>query len=318
MRVLVCLLCALVLGVASQVCAAPLNSKQVSADAKAVIHMDADALRVSVVVEKGYQVCEEKAKQFGGQVEELKVLFTIVDPTQDVKGLTFYTTQTKQPGGVIILNAKFSENAIATLTEQVKTLPSYAVSDYNSHPLHTWARGNGQSVFAAYVKPDLLVLGISADEVKAALDVLDGTKPNIVGKSPLAAEVPAGALVLARVADFPKEGFPIDSPIIKQSDVLGAVIGENNNEAYLTCEVFAKDAKTADTLKTAVEDALTKALLATDDADLANLINAVQVTTNDKEVVVDVRGPADMGWMYFEKLVGEVVKASKKAIEPKK
>jgi hypothetical protein len=318
MRVSVCLLCALVLGVASQVSAAPLNSKQVSADAKAVVHVDADALRVSVVVEKGYQICEEKAKQFGGQVEELKVLFTAVDPTQDVKGLTFYTTQLKQPGGVVILNAKFNESAISALNEQVQKLPGYAVTSYNSNQLHSWSRGNGQTVVAAYVQPDLMVFGSTADEVKAALDVLAGTKPNIVGKSPLAAEVPAGALVLARVADLPKEGLPVDSPIIKQSDVLGVIIGENNNEAYLTCEAFAKDVKTADTLKTAVEDVLTKALLATEDADLANLINAVQVTTNDKEVVIDVRGPADMGWMYLEKLVGEVVKASKKVVEAKK
>jgi hypothetical protein len=159
------------------------------------------------------------------------------------------------------------------------------------------------------------VFGASEADVKAALDVLDGKKPSLAKSSPLAAASSAGALLVARVAGLADVKLPIESPIIKQTEAVSLTLGENNYEAYLAADLSAKDAKTAEEVKTKVDSALTDALMATNEAEMSDLINAARVTSNDQVVTVDVRGPADIGWTYLEKLAKNVAEEGRKRLE---
>ena len=263
MRVSASFVCVLVLTMAGLVRAEPLNPKQVPADAKWLAHVDADVMRTSVVVDQGMKERGDAVKALIAKVPDLSALCEAIDPAKNVKGITVYGTQFK-PGGVAIVSANLAEAALNSLSEGVQKLPDHATTSHGSHELHTWthAKGtpNAHAVTAVYVEPNILVFGTSVDEVKNALDVLDGAKPNIVGKSALAA-APASALVFARVAGLGTlKGLPVDSPIIKQADVIGLTMGEDDDEAYLTGEVVAKDAKTAGQVKEAVDNALTAAV----------------------------------------------------------
>jgi hypothetical protein len=306
MRVSASLVCVLVLTMAGFVQAEALNPKQVSADAKWLAHVDADVMRTSVVIDQGVKERGESAKALIAKIPDLSAFCAAVDPAKNVKSVTAYGTQFK-PAAVIIVNANLPESALSAMQEGVGKLPDHASSSHGSHELHTWTHAKGtpheHAVTGVYVEPSIIIFGSSVDEVKNALDVLDGSKPNIVGKSALGAAAPAGALLTVRVAGLGSiEGLPINSPIIKQADVLGLTMGEDNNEAYLAGEIVAKDAKTAGQLKEAVDSLLTNALQAIDDTDLGELLNAIQVNAKDKSVILDLRGPADVGWKYLEKL----------------
>jgi hypothetical protein len=317
MRVSASLVCVLVLSMAGLVRAEPLNPKHVSADAKWLAHLDADAMRVSVVMDEGYKEQGENAKAVLGKVPELRTLIEVLDPVTNVKGVTVYGTQFK-PAAVAILYANLNESMLGTLNEEAQKLPDVVSGTHDSHPLFTWTHGKGtphqRTLTAAYAEPNMLVFGTSQDEVKNALDVLGGAKPNMAGKSPLVAAPSAGALVVARVAGLDGLKLPIELPIIKQVTMIGLTMGEDNNEAYLTGQVIAKDAKAAGQVKEAVDNALTAALQAIEDSDLGELLNAIQVSDNDKTVTIDVRGPADAGWKYLEKLVVRVAQEVKKRV----
>ena len=320
MRVLVGLVCASVLGLASMANAEPLNAKQVSAEAKWLVHIDADAMRSSVVVDKGYAKCAEKCKALGEKVTDLREACKIFDPTTDLQGLTFYGKEYKPGAGVAIVCGKLTETILNGLSEGVQKMPNYSVSTYNMYQLHTWTHAQGtkheRPIIGVYVQPNYLVFGASEAEVKAALDVLDGSKANLAGTaSPLAAAALPGALLLARVSGLADMKLPIESPIIKQTDAMALTLGENNYEAYLTADLAVKDVKTADEVKAMVDGALTNALMGTDDAEMSDLINAARVSSTEKAVSVDVRGPADIGWTYLEKLAAKVAEEGRKQME---
>lgn len=322
MRVLVGLVCALVLSTAGFVRAEALNPKQVAADAKWVAHLDVDTMRASVVVDKAYQECEPVVKAFGAKIDELKAIGQVIDPMKDLKGITVYGTDLQNPEAVAIVQANLSESALGTLQQSVQQLPGYASSTHGAYELHTWVHKcpmGEKKLTATYVQPDILVFGSSVQAVEKALDVLGDAKLSIDGKSALAAKPLAGALLVVRVAGLGSvEKLPVKSPIIAAADVIGLTLGENNNEAYLSADLSAKDTKAAEELKTNIESSLTSALLAVDDSDVADLINAVQVTSNDKTVTVDVRGPADVGWNYLKKLAAKVGEAAKAKLQPQK
>jgi hypothetical protein len=307
------------LGMVGTADAAPLNLKQVSADAKWIAHLDVDAMRDSVVVKKGYEHCKDQFKAIGEQLAEIRTACQVFDPTTDLHGLTFYGTQYTQDAGVAIIHAKFSDSVLQFLREKVQQLPDFALSHHGDYELFTWTHGKDsrheRSMTAAYVKPDLMIFGTSAAEVAAALDVLDGAKADLVGKtSPLAAEAPSGSLLVVRIAELSTVGLPIESPLIKRTETLSLILGENNNEAFLTGILVAKTAKTATEVKEDIEKGLTAALIATNDSDFANFVNAVQVTSANQTVTVDVRGPAEVGWFYLEKLASNVAIEGKKHI----
>ncbi len=318
MRVSTSFVCVVLSTVAGLVRAEPLNPKQVSADAKWLVHLNADAMRSSAMIDQGYKERGDKAKAIIEKVPELRGLCDAIDPAKNVQGITLYGTQLK-PEGVAILQAKLTEPVLNTLYEDVQKLPDYATSSHGSHEIYTWTHAKGTShqhgVASSYVQPNMLVFGTSVGEVENALDVLDGKKPNLAGKCALAAPAPAGALLLVRVAGLAKlDCLHIDSPIVKQADVLGLTLGEDNNEAYLTGEILAKDAKTAAKVKETVDNALTAALQTVDDSDLSELLNAIQVDSKDKTVTADVRGPADGAWKYVEKLAQQTFQLARKRL----
>ena len=318
MRVSASFVCVALLTVAGLVRAEPLNPKQVAADAKWLAHVDADAMRSSAMIDQGYKEQGDKAKAIIEKVPELHGLCEAINPAKNLKGITLYGTQL-QPEGVAILQAKLSEPVLKILHEKVQKLPDYAAISHGSHEICTWTHAQGtphqRSVAAAHVEPNILVFGTSTGAVENALDVLDGKKPSLAGKSALAAPAPAGALLLVRLAGLAKlDCLHIDSPIVKQTEVLGLILGEDNNEAYLTAEMSAKDAKTAAKVKETVDNTLTAALQAVDDSDLSELLNAIQLDSKDKTVTADVRGPADGAWKYVEKLAEQTFQLARKRL----
>ena len=300
---------AIVLGLAASARAEPLNLNQVAADAKWVAHIDVDAVHASTVAHKALEQMEQKHPEMTEHLAKLKEVWKF-NPRTDLHGVTIYGTQIKKDTGVAIVNAKVDKQL---LLDKAKQAPDYKMITRGKYELHTWTHSkgaqHGRSMAGAFYKPDVLVFGASADEVAAALEVLDGTKPNIAAKSdsPLVGNVPAGAILVARAVDISEAKLPHSHPLAKQIDTLALAVGENKSESFLEARVTVKQADVAQQVKAIVDGAVAMAALVHgQDADLLKLINAVKVTADDKSVTVKWQAPADAVWAAFQKICEEM------------
>ena len=160
---------------------------------------------------------------------------------------------------------------------------------------------------AAFFKPDVIVFGASTDELKAALDVLDGSKPNISeAYSSLASSIPPGAILIAGAKDLAEANLHPESPLSRQVDSALLVVGENQGQVFARATLNVKDAEIAKKIKTVVDGALALAMLAkSDDADALKIIDGVKATLNDKTISVEGQAAVDLLWGQMQKEIAK-------------
>jgi hypothetical protein len=284
---------ALVLALAGSAKADPLNLKHVAADAKWVAHVDWDALQASKVFQ---DIREDLLKAHPGAERHLAELreHWKFDPRHDLHGITLYGEQLKSEGqtvgtkGVAIVHAKLDQQF---LLERAKQAPGHEVTAHGKYEMHTWLQGGRRSehertVTGAFYAPDTLLFGSSKEEVAAALDVLDGTKPSLAGKdSPLAAAAPQGAVFVARVIGLTEAKLPAECPLAHKVNALVLAIGEYQRNAFVQGKLVVDRPETAEQIKSVVQGGLALAAMShADDAEAQKLIDAVKITTSGNTV----------------------------------
>jgi hypothetical protein len=305
---------AALLGFVTVVRAEPLDLKQVAADAKWAAHLDVDALMASSMVQKARQ---EVLKKHPEAEQHLAMIRNICkfDPTKDIHGITIYGRQIKKDTGVAIVRAKVDQNM---LLEKAKLAPEHRVSTYGKYELHSWIHAKGskheRGMTGTFYKPDVMIFGASADEVMAALDVLDGAKPNFAAKGPSpCSSIPSGAVLVAGVTSLADANLPCKSPLVKQVDSLGIAMGENQGQVFFAAKLAVKQAEIAQQMKAVVEGAIALAALTkSDDAEAIKMINAVKVTVAEKTVSVEWQAPVDAVWAQAQKAIAKAKEAHKR------
>jgi hypothetical protein len=299
MRVYAGLAVAAVLVFAGLAQASPLDVKQISADAKWAAHLDVDALMASKSMQK---VREQILKEHPQAEAGLAVIRNMwrFDPTTDLHGITIYGTQLKKDTGVAVIRAKVDQKFLLDL---VKALPGYTTSQHGKYELYSWIKDGQRHENAVFFQPDVIVFGRSLDELKAALDVLDGTKPNIAAKAEgLMAAIPPGTILVAGAHDLSEAHLHVESPLSKQADSLLLVAGEHQGNVFFRGSLTVKDAEVAKQIKTVADGALALATLAKmDDPEALKLIDAVKVTLADKVISVEAQSPVDEVWAQLQK-----------------
>jgi hypothetical protein len=311
MRVCLGLAMAAVLGFAGLLRAAPLDLKQVGADAKWAVHVDFDAARASTVLKNVYPLIAKQHPQIEEGLAKLRQEWQF-DPGADLHGVTFYGQRFKQGEGVAIVHAKMNEQL---LLEKAKQAPGHQVSNHGKYELHTWSQAEGskrqRNMTGSFFKPDVLIFGGSEAEVAAALDVLDGTKQNFADKEPsLAGEIPAGTVLFAGARDLSEIKLPPNSPaesVLKQSDSLVLSIGEHEGKAFLAGSLNVKKADVAEGLKAIVEGFRAAAAIQHgNDPEAMKILDALKVADDDKKFTVEWSVPADALWAHLQKHWGEM------------
>lgn len=305
MRVYLGLAIAVVLGLAGTLRAEPLNLEQVAADAKWVAHVDADAARASSVAEKVREHWKQKHPKAAKHLEIAREVWNF-NPCTDLRGITLYGTKIKKDTGVVIVHAKVDQEL---LLDKVRSAPQHRESTHGQYQLHTWKHAEGKKrvrdMTGVFYRPDVILFGGSFDEVIAALDVLDGTKPNLVGKdSPLAAAVPPGTMFLARVVGLADvANLPGKFPIMKQTESLALAVGEKEGESFFTGRMTVKNAKLAEQMKTVVEGVRAMAVMVHGgDSKALEIIDALKVDIDGKVVEIECRAPAEKVWTFLKKM----------------
>ena len=304
---------AAMLGLVSMAKAEPLELKQVAADAKWVVHIDVDAMRGSSVIEKAYYKVSDALKGAEQHLDKVRDYFGM-DLRNDLHGVTVYSKTIGRPDGVLIVYANVDQKM---LLEKAERAPDHKALKYGAYELHSWIDAKGKKVehpvAGTFYKPNVIVFAPTFDALKAALDVLDGKSPSLAGKgSPLAAEIPAGTMVLARAVGLAGAKLPWKSPLVTQSDTFSLALGESQGQSFADAKLVTKSAETAQQVKAVVDGARAMAELQHgNDAEAMKLVRKFKVNADDKTICAEFRAPAEEVWAQIEKAWEQVAKHRK-------
>jgi len=297
---------AIVLGLVATTQAAPPDLKQVPAGAKLLAHVDVDAMRSSVLVQRAYDKVSEKwpdARQRFDEVTDL-VNNLGIELERDLHGLTIYSLEIGKPEAVLLVDAVVDRKS---LLEKADQAPDHEMTKCGDYELHSWTDAKGKRhehpMVGTLSKSNLLIFAPTIDQVKAALDVLDGKTPSLAGKqSPLAASIPEGTMILVRAVGLAGANLPLKSPLVTECDALSVRIGEHDGKVAVEGKLTAKSKETAEKAKAIVDGGkATVELRHSDDADVMKVLKAVKVDLADKTLSIEVSSPVDDVWSLAEK-----------------
>ena len=289
------LLFPLLLGSTLSAHAAPLDRTQVPADAKWVVHIDWDAAKAAQVAGKVYQ----EWLSHGIAHESLKDIRETIgmDLLEDVRGITFYASRFEAYGGVVLIRAKKINKP--RLMEVLEANASHQVRRVDGHEVHTCVQeveALKSTLAGCFYGPNLVVISRKAQEVEAALKVLDGKTPSLVGSgSPLDRAATKGTIFQGGVIDLSalsNEDLPFVSPIIRHADRVAVDMGEDDGEVFVRLRIKTPTAEIAGRLRDVIVGfrGMT-GLERSNDQYILDALDALAITSQRATVAVDWRMP---------------------------
>ena len=300
----VCVALAVWLGFMAVTQAAPVDLKQVPADAKWVVHVDVDAIRASTVVRNAYKKSMEMHPEAAAGFDLAKK-FVGMNPREDLHGITLYDKVIGKPEGVVIVAADIDQKPLLALVEKA---PDHKVVKSGDYELHTWTdKHHGNKTVAGAFYKGGIAFAEGADALKAALDLIGGKGSNAVN-SALAGPVPPGTTVLVRVTGIKSAGLPCKSPIVKQMESARIVMGENNGESFFKGKAVMTNPEIASQVKTILEGGKALASLqAGGDVQLKKMVDALKITTEGNTLRVLWAAPANDVWDVAQKVAKKII-----------
>lgn len=272
--------------------AEPLDLKSVDADAKWLAHIDFDAGKATRV---GLKVYEQWLSHGFAQESLQEVRRTVgLDLLEDVRGITFYSTRFERFGGVVVIRAKIDRPRLEQILDDNAT---HETSQYGEHELHTWVQeveGIKSEVSGCFYRPALVVLARKTSDLKSALDVLDGKKPNLadspsaLNRSAAAGTVFSGGVI--GLGDLAGENIPFVSPVIRYCRSMLLDLGEDGDQVFLQVRLYAKTPQNAAKLCDVIKGfaAMTQ-LEQADDAILVSAIDALNIKLQGDDLSIGWR-----------------------------
>jgi hypothetical protein len=150
----------------------------VAANSAWVLHVNCDTLRPSVI---GKHILAELEKpEAQAKLSVFQNIFSFDLRTQ-LHGLTLYSAGSSSQDGVLIVYADFDADKLVTLAKVANDSKSSA---HNGHTIYNWVddkkkhHGEKQRVYAS-IQGNRIIFGQRESAVAQALDVLDGSVPNL-------------------------------------------------------------------------------------------------------------------------------------------
>jgi hypothetical protein len=277
--------------------AEPLELKQVASDAQWVAHIDVDAIKESIVVQRAYDWCMTECAEAGEQLAKIREKLGL-DLTEDLQSVTFYGKKIKIGVGVAIVHANVDQ---ADLEAKVQGARDYTKTEHGSHTLHQWTHkqgGHEHQVTGCFHSPTTLLFGRRSEDVIAALDVLDGKAASLEGSdSSLAVASPSGTMLAVKASRLEDMELPSRSPMIKLGKSFSVVLGEDGGESFAIAKLMAKSDEMAKQVMELLEGFHALALMQREDDPLAQeVLHAVKANTEGNKVTVELRASADEVW----------------------
>jgi len=288
--------------------AAPLDLALVPGDARWLMHVDMEAARGSVVLQKSW----DKAKTMHPHLEQMSAMAAGMigtDPRKDLRDVTIFGTDLDKTQGVMVLRGRMNR---ALLEKMVEKAADHKTMEHRGHVMHAWTQKRHMgccpagSMAGAFFKDDCLVLARSEAAVKGALDTLDGITAAAGEKSPLAGRVRPGSIMVARAAAIdPKTRCPV----LKSADGFRVAIGELDGKSFYRAKLDMKSAAAAGDARGVVAgmESLVR-LRWGDDAAVMRLVSGVETAVEGDTCMISWDAPATEVWDVVDKAATEWMK----------
>lgn len=247
----------LIAGVRAQ--ADPLDIKTVPADAKWILHVDAEAIQKSAVWPTLQQriAANPVAQQ---HIKELRAITGMTFP-QDLFSVTIYGGGFNERDGVVVVHGRANQEQVFQLLEMN---PYYSAQSYSTHDVLSWA-DKGKVMYGALFGADRAIISQSQQNVEMALDVLDGKAASLKVDSAFARLADAGVMVgiagegLSELARRHKA----QSPVVNLIESAWLTLGSDQQHLLLRARVLTLDAQKAEQMRGALEGFKNMGLLLT-------------------------------------------------------
>jgi len=226
--------------------ATPLQRGDLPADAAWVVHLDCDRLRSTTIGQ--YLQSELNKPEVQAKLAAFQALFSF-DLQKQLHGLTLYSTGTAPQDGVLLIYGDFDAERLLTLA---KAATDYQSFHHNQRVIHSWideSKKDRPRIYAALQggPGGRLIFGQRQATVAAALDILDGTVPNLAASKNfphLGLAGSASALqAAARKLDLP-DSDP-HAVLFRLSKQIRLEIGEASGQLAGTLTLEANDEEVA-------------------------------------------------------------------------
>ena len=181
--------------VAAVASATPLDPAGVPADARYVIHLDMDAMRPTQL----WQVIDDRLvgnEAFGSKMGLFEQGSGMRFP-RDLHGVTVFGHVAGDAAAVVVVRAKMNADQFLTA---LQFADNYASGTYGKYEVASWD-DDDRTLYAAFHDGSTLLFARSADNLHAALDVMDAKAPALAADSPLLTGAKGPALVYAATVD---------------------------------------------------------------------------------------------------------------------
>ena len=300
--ILTSLVVALAAGVAT---AGPLQSKDVAGEPGFVIHVDCDALKQSEVGK--FILTELDKPESEKKLAAFETIFGI-DPRKQLHGLTLYSSSKSSDDGVLLVYADIDAKRLTTLAEGAKEHES---TKHGKHTIHGWLDeskakkdGGKPRTYSAIHNGKVVVFSQKEGRVADALDVLDGSKPNLGTSKNFARLNSAGKSFLVGAAR--KLEIPNADPaaqVLKQSKMFWLSAGESDGKVELTLTLETADEETAKQVESVGRGLAGILALQKENTNAVRLSQALTIEQSKTEVVakLTLRAADIMGMINVKK-----------------
>jgi hypothetical protein len=220
-----------------------------------------------------------------------------MDPTRDLSSVTLYDTRFVRHHGVAIVRAKKldQERLLALLKRKH---PDHKTWEHGAHKIYGWTRAKGEKqehqLTGSFHGRNTIVFGRDVEQVEDALDVLDGKAVSLTSNSPLAAVVPSGTILVIRADGISGSATPFKSAVVRDSERLSFVAGEENATAFAKGLLVAGSGEVAEQLRAVIEGFRAMVVLRHgSDEHVTKLLKGLKVVTADNTVVMEWTGSVD-------------------------
>jgi hypothetical protein len=294
---------AILLGFCGTLQANPLDVRQVSGDAKWLVHLDVDAMRDSTLVVKAYLADTQPWKQLQSWLDTACQEIG-VDVKTDLHGITVFGKNLGKLQGVAIINAEMQPDVILA---RAKTEPGYKSTKYGDGQIYSWTDGR-ETIVGTFYEPTVLVIARTQKEVQHAIDVLSGKEAGLAEEQcPVVGTVPAGTMLVAwakGLADLP---LPFQSAAVLKSQAIGLLVSEKQGEVSATLRLVIPTADTAGKVLAVLEGLRSAAELQYEgNAGMTSILSRLKLSAAGLTVNAELRAPADDLWNQVQRLFATV------------
>jgi hypothetical protein len=272
--------------------ATPLDKTRISAEAKWMLHLDADRLKSTQIGEFILsQILEPKSAKVKQDLQR-ELDFNL--DWRKIRALTAYgsTYQKDDPSGLLIIDSGL-EFAPALETAIQRDRPGLRVEKLQSNPYPIYHLN--RDAYVAVLKGGLLLVSKSRPVIEYGQAVIAGHKPNLGAADTLNAypEAPTGFFFLALANDFARLAkLPPNAAVLKQAEGGRIVLGEREGKLRLNLDIRAKSDDVARQIRQVAEGLVgLAALQAEQHPDLKTLADTAKVSTTGPWVALGLQFP---------------------------